>query len=136
MQLIGTLEINKTSKNGKILIAIPFLNKVDFFISHNKEKKSDNSPDFLVWSNKIKFGGIWKRSYNKDGIDKNYFSGSIFAPSFGFEKDQLRIVIFENEKEKNTDLYIGSVFWSGDLKKEIDPNIEEVTIMENDDLIF
>lgn len=134
-QLIGTLEISKKTRNGKLLIAIPFWNKVDFFVSSNQEKKSENSPDFLIWSNKIKFGGLWKRKYNKDGQDKNYMSGSIFCPFFGFDKNQLRIVVFENqEKSKDEDIFTASVFWSNDEKKEVDSIPVQDMIMDNEEI--
>ena len=120
MQLIGTLEINKKTKNGKILIAIPFWNKTDFFVSHNSEKKSDSSPDFFIWNQKIKIGAIWKKIYTKDGEDKKYFSGNIFAPLLGKE-NKLKIVIFENEKEISIDSIFGNVFWSMDDKKQENP---------------
>lgn len=122
MQLIGTLEISKKTKNGKILIAIPFWNKVDFFVSHNLEKKSDSSPDFFIWNSKIKIGALWKKSYTKEGQDKRYFSGNLFAPLLG-KDNKLKIVIFENEKENSStsDVMLGNVFWSLDDKKQENP---------------
>ena len=122
MQLIGTLEISKKTKNGKLLIAIPFWNKVDFFVSHNSEKKSDSSPDFFIWNSKIKIGALWKKSYTKEGQDKRYFSGNLFAPLLG-KDNKLKIVIFENEKENSslTDVMVGNVFWSFDEKKSENP---------------
>ena len=120
MQLIGSLEISKKTRNGKILIAIPFWNKADFFVSHNSEKKSDSSPDFFIWNQKIKIGAIWRKTYTKEGIDKKYFSGNLFAPLLGKE-NKLKIVIFENEKENSTDTIFGNVFWSLDDKKQENP---------------
>jgi uncharacterized protein (DUF736 family) len=135
MQLIGTLEINKSTRNGKILIVIPFWNKVDFFVSSNGEKKSDSSPDFFIWNQKIKIGALWKKKYEKDGIEKNYFSGNIFAPILG-EGNKLKIVIFENEKENSTSssVNIGNVFWSFDEKTEkpIDSQPTEELSLENE----
>lgn len=136
MQLIGSLEISKKTKNGKIIIAIPFWNKVDFFVSHNSEKKSDSSPDFFIWNSKIKIGALWKKIYSKEGLDKKYFSGNIFAPMLG-KDNKLKIVIFENEKENSPtlDAMIGSVFWSFDDKKQensIDSGEMESQTLEDD----
>lgn len=137
MQLIGSLEISKKTKNGKILLAIPFWNKADFFVSFNQEKKSDSSPDFFIWNSKIKIGAIWKKTYQKDGLDKKYFSGNIFAPLLG-KDNKLKIVIFENEKEIIPDVILGNVFWSFDDKKQENPidseSIEDQTL--EDDHIF
>ena len=135
MQLIGTLEINKSTKNGKILIVIPFWNKADFFVSSNTEKKSDSSPDFFIWNQKIKIGALWKKKYEKDGIEKSYFSGNIFAPILG-TGNKLKIVIFENEKENSaiSSVNIGNVFWSLDEKTEkpIDSQPIEELSLENE----
>lgn len=136
MQLIGTLEISRKTKNGKILIAIPFWNKADFFVSHNSEKKSDSSPDFFIWNAKIKIGALWKKTYNKEGQDKKYFSGNLFAPLLG-KDNKLKIVVFENEKENSTDTIFGNVFWSLDEKKSENPIDSEVTESESlEDEIF
>lgn len=137
MQLIGSLEISKKTKNGKILLSIPFWNKADFFVSFNQEKKSDSSPDFFIWNSKIKIGAIWKKTYQKDGLDKKYFSGNIFAPLLG-KDNKLKIVIFENEKEVVPDAILGNVFWSFDDKKQENPidsePMEDQTL--EDDHIF
>jgi uncharacterized protein (DUF736 family) len=138
MQLIGNLEISKKTKNGKLLIAIPFWNKVDFFVSNNSEKKSDSSPDFFIWNQKIKIGALWKKVYTKEGIDKKYFSGNIFAPMLG-KDNKIKIVIFENEKENSSlsDITTGNVFWSMDEKKGENP-IDSEPIQEQslEDEIF
>lgn len=138
MQLIGTLEISKKTKNGKIVVAIPFWNKADFFVSYNIEKKSDSSPDFFIWNAKIKIGALWKKTYTKDGQDKKYFSGNLFAPMLG-KDNKLRIVVFENEKENSslTDVMVGNVFWSLDDKKQENSIDSEPTESESlEDEIF
>jgi len=133
MQLIGTVEINKKSKNGKMLLAVPFWNTVDFFVSSNLEKKGESSPDFLIWNKKIKIGGLWKQTSEKNGTTKNYFSGSIFAPILG-ENNKLRIVIFEDEKNQNLEIYLGNVFFSfsDKSKNTIDRELEPIENSEDE----
>ncbi len=59
MQLIGFCEIEKSTKKGKIILAIPFLSKADLFITENNKKEKENSPDFIIFNSKIKVGAIW-----------------------------------------------------------------------------
>jgi uncharacterized protein (DUF736 family) len=117
MQLIGFCEIEKVTKKGKIILAIPFLPKADLFIIENTKKEKDNSPDFIIFNSKIKVGAIWRNKFEKEGEQKNYFSGNIFT--LILPENILRIVIFEDKNQKKG-TWSGSVFWSID-KKEVDP---------------
>ena len=134
MILIGFIEISKKEKKGKLTIAIPFLNKTEFYVSANLNKKTESYPDFLIWHNKISVGGLWKGTYEKEGIEKKYFSGNIFAPGHGFEKNKLKIVIFEDNKGDNSEIFKGSVFWSQD-EKNLDTPEEENTIMDDEGIL-
>jgi uncharacterized protein (DUF736 family) len=116
MQLIGFCEIDKTSKKGKIILAIPFLPKADLFITENTKKEKENSPDYVIFNSKIKVGAIWKNKFEKEGEQKNYFSGNIFTMIL--PENILKIVIFEDKNQK-AGIWGGSVFWSQD-KKEVD----------------
>lgn len=120
MQLIGFCEIDKSTKKGKIIIAIPLLPKADLFIIPNIKADKENSPDYVIFGNKIKYGALWKNKFEKDGEQKNYFSGNIF--SLTLPNNILKIVIFEDKNQKEG-IWIGSVFWSQD-KKEVDPTPE------------
>jgi uncharacterized protein (DUF736 family) len=134
MQLIGFCEIDKTSKKGKIILAIPFLPKADLFIVENTKKEKENSPDFILFNSKIKVGAVWKNKFEKDGETKNYFSGNIFT--LILPENILRIVIFEDKNQK-AGIWSGSVFWSQD-KKEVDPTpeIEENQSYDSSEEIF
>ena len=79
MQLIGFCEIDKATKKGKLVIAIPLLPKADFYVVENIKSDKENSPDYVLFSNKIKYGALWKNKFEKDGETKNYFSGNIFT---------------------------------------------------------
>jgi hypothetical protein len=120
MQLIGFCEINKSTKTGKIIIAIPFLPKADLYIMENTKKEKENSPDYVIFNSKIKVGAIWKNKFEKEGEQKNYFSGNIFTMIL--PENILKIVIFEDKNQKQG-IWSGSVFWSQD-KKEVDPSPE------------
>ena len=133
MILIGNIEINKKEKNGKMLIAIPFWNKTEFYVSINNKKEKDSQPDFLIWSNRISFGGLWKKSYEKEGEEKKYLSGSLFAPGKGLDGNKLKLVIFETKTDDES-VFKGSVFYSED-KKEIDTESDN-HIINTDDGIF
>jgi uncharacterized protein (DUF736 family) len=122
MQLIGFCEIEKSTKKGKIILAIPLLPKADLFIIENIKKEKENSPDFILFNNKIKVGAMWKNKFEKDGSPKNYFSGYIFT--LILPENILRIVIFEDKNQK-AGTWSGSVFWSND-KKDVDPIPETI----------
>jgi len=116
MQLIGFCEIEKSTKKGKIILAIPFLPKADLFITENTKKEKENSPDYVIFNSKIKVGAVWKNKFEKEGEQKNYFSGNIFT--LILPENILKIVIFEDKNQK-AGIWSGSVFWSQD-KKEVD----------------
>jgi uncharacterized protein (DUF736 family) len=128
MQLIGFCEIERETKKGKIIIAIPLLPKVDLFIMENNKKEKENSPDYMIFNNKIKYGALWKNKFDKDGESKNYFSGNIFTLTL--PDNILKIVIFEDKNQKSG-IWTGSVFWSTD-KKGID-QVKEIVENNSDD---
>jgi len=63
MILIGSIEIKTTDRTGKILFAIPFRGNFDYFVTENKEKKKNTSPDFLIWNKSMRIGFLWKGKY-------------------------------------------------------------------------
>lgn len=130
MQLIGFCEIEKSTRKGKVVIAIPLLPKNEFFVIGNIKSDKINSPDFHLFSNKIRYGALWKNQFEKDGETKNYFSGSIFTLTL--PNNILKIVIFEDKKQKEG-FWSGSVFWSQD-KKEVEEgsDIEENIVHDPD----
>jgi uncharacterized protein (DUF736 family) len=136
MILVGTLEIKYSDKSGKILFAIPFRGNFDYFLSENKEKKKDTSPDFIIWNKSMRIGFIWKSKYSKDGEEKNYLSGNIFAPGLGIADNKMKLVIFESQN-KNPGIWAGFVYWNDESKeseKPIDQNLE--VELNNDETIF
>lgn len=115
-------------------LAIPFFNAQDFFVSP-ADKTGENYPSYIVWNKKIKIGALWANTYEKDGVTKNYFSGSLFC---GFLPDKkLKIVIFEDKNNNKSDIWAGSVFWSFE-EKRIDIKSEEVDNLDygSDEPIF
>lgn len=133
MQLIGSIEIAKNTRKGKMILALPFWGNSDFFIAPS-DKTGDNYPTFLIWNKKIKIGALWKSEYTKEGETKKYFSGNIFCPFL--ESKKMKIVVFEDREQKE-DLYSGSVFWSFEDKKEVDnTQKEQETIFDANEEIF
>jgi len=130
MILVGHIEIKTSDKTGKVIFSIPFRGKFDYFISENKTKKGETSPDWLIWMNGIRIGFLWKNKYLKDAEEKNYLSGNIFAPGFGLDKDKMKIVIFENSIKNG--IWEGYVYWSfDDDKKPIDQKTEPEENLED-----
>lgn len=117
MILVGSIEIKTTDRTGKILFAIPFRGNFDYFVTENKEKKKDTSPDFLIWNKSMRIGFLWKSKYSKDGEEKNYLSGNIFAPGFGLLDHRMKLVIFETQS-KNQNVWSGYVYWNTETGKE------------------
>ena len=129
MILIGFLEIKKIDRIGKLTIAIPFWNKSEFYISENKNKTKDTQPDFLIWHAKISIGGLWKGKYTKEGIEKNYMSGSIKVINKDLN-NLLKIACFESTDTKES--WSANVFWSDEEKKTIDGQAEMETINQDE----
>ena len=133
MQLIGSVEISKNTKKGKMILALPFWGNSDFFVAPG-EKSGENYPSFLIWNKKIKIGALWKSEYTKEGETKKYLSGNVFCPFL--ESKKMKLVIFEDKIQKE-DLYCGSVFWSFEDKKPMDSTPEEPETMTSEhDEIF
>lgn len=132
MQLIGSLELDK-SKKGKMILALPFWGNSDFFVA-SSDKTEERYPSFFVWNKKIKIGALWKSEYQKEGETKKYLSGNIFCPFF--ESKKMKIVIFEDKNKDENVLWKGSVFWSFEDKKNLDIKDKENYILEKDEIIF
>lgn len=122
MILVGTIEIKLSDKTGKVIFAIPFRGNFDYFITENREKKKDTSPDFLIWNKSMRIGFLWKSKYLKDEEEKNYLSGNILAPGLGILDNRMKLVIFESQS-KNQNIWSGFVYWNtenGKPEKPID----------------
>ena len=132
MQLIGFCEIEKATKKGQLVIAIPLLPKADFYVVENIKSDKENSPDYVLFSNKIKYGALWKNKFEKDGETKNYFSGNFFTVTL--PDNILKIVIFEDKNQKSG-TWTGSVFWSQD-KKDVDPTPQMEESQSHESEIF
>lgn len=120
MILIGSIEIKTTDKTGKVLFAIPFRGNFDYFVTENKDKKKDTSPDFLIWNKSMRIGFLWKSKYSKNGEEKNYLSGNILAPGFGLLDNRMKLVIFESQS-KNQNIWSGFVYWNTEIGKSEKP---------------
>lgn len=102
---VGFLE-TKTTKNDKgeekgflnMTINLPFYPKSEFFCVENKEKKTDKSPDYLVFFQKNLVGSIWNKTYTdkKTNAEKMMRSGTIFF--LGANENKLNFAVFQNEK--------------------------------------
>lgn len=76
LQPIGKMT-KKNSKNGdfyNLKISIPFMVETEFYVISNNDKKTNNSPDFLVFYATNKFGAIWQKVSKKG---KKYLYGKI-----------------------------------------------------------
>lgn len=132
MILIGMIEIKTTDKTGKILFSIPLRGNFDYFISENRDKKKETSPDFLIWNKSQRIGFLWKNKYSKNGDEKNYLSGNILALGFGLLDNRMKLVVFESEKQSQPGIWAGFVYWDdGVTKKDIDQKIEESLKLED-----
>jgi uncharacterized protein (DUF736 family) len=130
MILIGNLEINKNDKIGKMLIAVPFWNKSEFYISLNKKKETEHQPDYLIWHSKIAIGALWKGKYTKEGIEKNYMSGSIKVINPDIN-NLLKIACFESVSANNS-FWTANVFWSDEERKAVDEQLEYERNIQNE----
>ena len=126
MILVGTIEIKLSDRSGKILFSLPLRGNFDYFITENKERKKDTSPDFIIWNKSMRIGFLWKSKYSKDGEEKNYLSGNIFAPGLNIPDNKMKLVCFESVN-KNQGLWNAFVYWNLENKeseKQIDQNLE------------
>ncbi|MBE7412221.1 MAG: hypothetical protein HS129_09200 [Leptospiraceae bacterium] len=102
---VGFLE-SRIQKNDKgeekgflnLVINLPFYARSEFFCVENREKKTDRSPDYLVFFQKNLVGSIWNKTYTdkKTNTEKMFRSGTIFF--LGANENKLNFAVFQNEK--------------------------------------
>ena len=72
-------------KDGRFIGELKTLSiRAEILILPNKDKKTENQPDYQVVSEGVEVGAAWVRSSESSG--KDYISLSIAAPEFGPKK--------------------------------------------------
>jgi uncharacterized protein (DUF736 family) len=123
--VVGIVE--KNGNSVKLKMAIPFHQNEEFLIVPARDKKDENSPDFVVLNRFGPVGKIWEKEAKDSG--EKYKSGYIETP-FG----NVNIALFRPKEEDVKYLY--KVVWTSEKVKKSESQAAEISEETPPDFVF